>query len=105
MQHSSLGQRVQRFCEVVARRPNRFGDGMTYDEIMARAHRFDQVMLAAVFLLNPFISAAVTYGVVMQLQGRRASIGTCIGVGFGRFFPVLGVTLLSTLLIGAGFCM
>ena len=53
-------------------------------------------------LLSFIASAAVTYGVVMELQGQRASVGACIAVGLTRFFPVLGVALLSLIIIFAG---
>jgi hypothetical protein len=53
-------------------------------------------------LLNLVVSAALTYGVVMELQGQRASIGACIGTGLARFFPVLGVVFLSILCVLAG---
>jgi len=48
-------------------------------------------------VLNILVSSALTYGVVMELQGRRASIGTCISTGLVRFFPTLGVAILSLL--------
>jgi hypothetical protein len=54
------------------------------------------------FLLNILVSAALTYGVVMELQGQRASIGACISTGLMRFFPALGVALLSSLCVAAG---
>jgi hypothetical protein len=54
------------------------------------------------FLLNVLVSAALTYGVVMELQGQRASIGACIATGLVRFFPALGTGLLSLLCIMGG---
>ena len=48
-------------------------------------------------VLNILVSSALTYGVVMELQGRRASIGACISTGLVRFFPTLGVAILSLL--------
>jgi len=51
------------------------------------------------WLLNIFVSAVLTYGVVMELHGQRASIGACIATGLSRFLPALGVGLLATLLI------
>jgi len=50
--------------------------------------------------LGVVLTASITYGVVMELRGQRASIGQNIGVGLGRFFPALGVSLLSYLIIG-----
>ncbi len=49
------------------------------------------------FVLDAMTQAALTYGVVMELQGRRATIGACISTGLVRFFPVLGVAILTTL--------
>jgi hypothetical protein len=55
-------------------------------------------------LLNLLISAALTYGVVMELQGQRASIGACIATGLSRFVPSLIVGVLATLCWFAGLC-
>jgi len=52
--------------------------------------------------LNVLVSAALTYGVVMELQGQRASIGACIATGLVRFFPALGTGLLSILCMLGG---
>ncbi len=53
-------------------------------------------------LLNIVVSAALTYGVVMELQGQRASIGSCVATGMVRLFPVLGVAFLQGLaMVGA----
>lgn len=49
--------------------------------------------------VNVFVSAALTYGVVMELHGQRASIGTCITTGIVRFFPALGVGVLTWLCV------
>lgn len=50
--------------------------------------------------LNVFVAATLTYGVVMELHGQRASIGACIATGLARFLPALGVGLLTWLLVG-----
>ena len=81
----------------------RFPDSLTLDELLSRASSFDRVVMISNLVLNLMVAAAVTYGVVMELQGSRASIGKCIGVGFGRFFPVLGVSILSVILVVLGF--
>jgi hypothetical protein len=52
--------------------------------------------------INILVTAALTYGVVMELQGRRASFGACISIGIARFFPTLGVALLAMLCILLG---
>jgi hypothetical protein len=59
-----------------------------------------QTVILLTGVLNLFVAAALTYGVVMELQGQRASVGACIATGFSRFFPVLGVVLLSALCAG-----
>jgi hypothetical protein len=64
--------------------------------------KFSRYSAGIVALLNILVSAALTYGVVMELQGQRASMGGCIAVGMARFFPALGVGLLSVLCIAVG---
>ncbi|MBC7976371.1 MAG: hypothetical protein H7138_15480 [Myxococcales bacterium] len=53
-------------------------------------------------VLNIVVSAALTYGVVMDLRGQRVSIGACIVAGLARFFPVIGVCFLSAVCVIAG---
>jgi len=56
--------------------------------------------------LNIFVSAVLTYGVVMELHGQRASIGACFATGLSRFLPALGVGILAALAtIGATFLL
>jgi len=57
------------------------------------------VVLGLTAFLNSFVTATLTYGVVKDLQGQRASIVSCVTVGFKRMLPALGVGLL------AGLCM
>jgi hypothetical protein len=64
--------------------------------------RWDLYFALMAILLNAAASAALTYGVVMQLNGTKASIGACIGKGFSRLIPVLFVVLLSTLCVLGG---
>jgi hypothetical protein len=52
------------------------------------------------WLLNVFVSAVLTYGVVMELHGQRASIGACLATGLSRFFPALGTGLLAAICAG-----
>jgi hypothetical protein len=55
---------------------------------------------------NVLVSAALTYGVVMELHGQRASIGSCVTTGIVRFFPALGVGVLTWLcVVGASFLL
>ncbi|HEY0250387.1 MAG TPA: hypothetical protein VGC41_02630 [Kofleriaceae bacterium] len=44
--------------------------------------------------LNAFVSGTLTFGVVKELQGQRASIGACIVTGFSRLVPVAVVAFL-----------
>lgn len=61
---------------------------------------FLQISPLVVQLINILVSAALTYGVVMELQGQRASLGDCIATGLRRFLPALGTTLLVGLCVG-----
>lgn len=56
-------------------------------------------------LLYYFVTAAVTYGTYRELRGNRATVGECVARGLGRMLPVLGVAILSTLAMGAGFLL
>jgi hypothetical protein len=55
-----------------------------------------------IVVLNVLASAAITYGVVMELQGQHASVGACFATGMARFFPVLLVAILQTICIVLG---
>jgi hypothetical protein len=47
-----------------------------------------------------FLSAAVTYAVVEQMSGRRASIGASLSVGLARMFPLfLFIIVLSLIFV------
>jgi len=74
---------------------------MTTERFLAAARTLQLIGLLSI-LLNVLLSAALTYGVVMELQGQRASIGACISTGLVRFFPALGTGLLSLLCICGG---
>lgn len=63
---------------------------------------FGAMSAGVVMLLGIMLTGALTYGVVMELRGERASLLSCVGVGLRRFFPVLGVSLLSILAIAGG---
>ncbi|HEX7839898.1 MAG TPA: hypothetical protein VF469_20620 [Kofleriaceae bacterium] len=72
------------------------------ERTLENLHRAAQASLVANLLSWPIsilVSAALAYGVVMELQGRRASIGASITTGLARFLPALGVWLLSLLCI------
>lgn len=59
--------------------------------------RFAYVQPFLALLLDMFVTAAVTYGVVMEMNGTRASVGQCVGVGLKRFLPVLGTSIVMYL--------
>lgn len=56
-----------------------------------------------ILLLPAYILVgAITHGAVVYLNGKRASIGECLGTGFSRMLPLIGLGLLSTLGIFLG---
>ncbi|MCE9572757.1 MAG: hypothetical protein K8W52_06330 [Deltaproteobacteria bacterium] len=70
-----------------------------------RLHLINQIHQAspgALVLLNIIAGAALTYGVVMELQGQRASFGACVATGLKRFLPSLVVSLLVMLCVVLG---
>lgn len=69
---------------------------------LERIVRFSQFSALLVLVLNSFVAAALTFGVVKELQGERASIGACFATGMSRFLPVLGVALLEGIAIIGG---
>jgi hypothetical protein len=73
-----------------------FHAGMDLDEAMGMALAVGGFAI----ILNIFISGVLTYGVVMELRGQHASMGSCIAMGLRRFLPALGVSFLSVLAIG-----
>ncbi len=50
-------------------------------------------------MLPWFIQALVTLGVFQFLRGERMQVGRSIGRGMGRFFPVLGIAIMTGLLM------
>jgi uncharacterized membrane protein len=70
----------------------------TYEEL----RRIGWSTVIVVPLLNILVSSALVYGVVMELKGQRASMLDCLTTGLGRFFPVLGVAILTMLAIAGG---
>jgi hypothetical protein len=72
------------------------------DHTLKEVAYFGIGILVLTVVLNAFASATITYGVVMELSGKRASIGACIATGFKRLFPVLGVAILTGLAIVGG---
>lgn len=54
------------------------------------------------FVLNMFLTATFTFGVVMELRGTRASLGRSVRVGLGRLLPATGAAVLALLASCAG---
>lgn len=55
------------------------------------------------FMIFAMISqAALVYGALEQLRGRRFTVGEAFSKGFRRFWPVLGVAIVSGVIIVAG---
>ena len=46
--------------------------------------------------------AAITFGAIQDLRGRKAGIGECLTRGLALMFPTLGVALLTALLCAVG---
>jgi hypothetical protein len=66
-------------------------------------HSAQKAYVTATYLtipLNVFVAATLTYGVVMELNGQRATIGACIATGLTRFLPALGVGVSTWLCVG-----
>jgi hypothetical protein len=53
-------------------------------------------------ILTYILTGALVYAVVMQLQGKSASLSQCVSVGLSRVLPVLGVAILVGICVGVG---
>jgi hypothetical protein len=60
------------------------------------------VSLVANLLGGPLATAAITFGVLQHLRGRRAPVGECLRRGLASVLPVIGVALLSGLAVALG---
>jgi uncharacterized membrane protein len=72
------------------------------DVRVAALERFSSWSQVLVPLLDIVLSAALVYGVVMELSGQHASFARCLGTGLACFFPVVGVALLTMLAVIGG---
>jgi hypothetical protein len=57
------------------------------------------VAFVVVVAINQLGVAAITYGTVQDLRGRKAGAGECLSRGLAVVLPVLGVAILSALII------
>ena len=71
-------------------------------DLQADLQSLGNASMLLVPLLNILVSSALVYGVVMELKGEHASPFRCLGTGLARFFPVLGVAILTILAIVGG---
>ncbi len=60
------------------------------------------LVMACGLLLGPIATAALTYGVVQELHGRRSGLAECLVNGVKRLFPVLGVSIMVGLALMGG---
>ena len=63
---------------------------------------WDLYSIATTTLINALIASAVTYGVIMELQGTRPPAARSIARGLAQLGPALGVTVVSALAIIGG---
>jgi hypothetical protein len=64
--------------------------------------RFALVLMAAGLVLQPLLTAAVTYAVVEEMSGRHASIGKCLSIGLKRLPAAFAVSLLVMICTALG---
>jgi uncharacterized membrane protein len=73
--------------------------GTLDDDHVQACLRVFQYSSYAGLAVNLVLSAALSYGVVMELRGQRASIGACVATGLARLLPTLGVGVLMALVV------
>lgn len=54
------------------------------------------------WLLTYLVTAALVYGTLEDLRGNKVSVGECFSQGLARMFPVLGVAIVATIIMGIG---
>ncbi len=77
-------------------------DWVTEEQLRLAGNQKDAIVLLINLVLGPIATGAVTFGVLQQLRGERASIGHCLSVGISRLLPVIGVAICVGLLVGIG---
>ena len=60
------------------------------------------IILIVQVLFGYLLMATVVYGTVAELRGNHATIGECIGRGLPLLFPVFGVAIVVSFIIGIG---
>lgn len=56
-------------------------------------------------LLNSVATAALIYGTIQVLRNQPVALNTCLSRGFALVFPVIGLIILVSLIIGIGFVL
>ena len=56
-------------------------------------------------LTQQMLAAAIVFGAVEHLRGRKVEIGRCLSVGISRMLPVLGVAILMGIGVAIGFIL
>jgi MFS family permease len=55
--------------------------------------------------LNMLSQAIILYGAFQDMRGQRVNLGESLGVGLSRFFPIVGLAIVASLLMGLGFIL
>ena len=76
------------------------GFGTAVDRQSAVAITFVAMLLFIIF--GMIAQAALVYGAMEELRGRNFAIGDAFSKGFRRFWPVLGVAIVSGVIIIVG---
>lgn len=83
--------------------------GLYVPALLLRMQLGDEAALLNTYLgsvvINTLIAAALTYGVVLELDGARPSFRDCVLRGLRQLPRALGASVLSMLLIGVGFVL
>ncbi|MDB4960555.1 MAG: hypothetical protein JWP01_554 [Myxococcales bacterium] len=74
-------------------------------QLVTSEETWNLLMIPLGLLLSSMIAAAVTYGVIMELNGTRPSVRKCVTIGLAQIGPVIAVMLLSTLAMWGGFIL
>jgi hypothetical protein len=65
-------------------------------------------MLLGIFLsivLGTLAQAIVLYGAFQDMRGRPVSLGDCLRIGLGRFFPIIGLAICVSIGLMVGFLL